>query len=228
MGLDWLAGNRPQPGHEDEFRRLLSLASEGEIDDEQRDRFGAISIPAYSQVGAPVVGTDRIADAWVLANVRSNGEHESTATIELNSADAHLPHTDEERTALAEMAGYHVLELAPGCDGLPLYSHGGMMDELDLTSFRGKFLHDCEDIIGQELLEQAYEDQLPEQLVAYGKTLIDHARRYASQNGCADVEQQQHPPDEIESPRGRAHILFAAGRWCVFWGARGHYLDTWF
>ena len=116
---------------------------------------------------------------------------------------------------------------APACDGLPVYTHGAWMEGLDLTSFRGKFLHDCEQIIGEALIEQAYEDQNPEQLDAFGKQLIEHARRYASEHGCPGIEQRREPPDELDSAEGRAHVLFAAGRWCCYWGSRGFSLDAW-
>ena len=225
MGLDWLAGNKPKPGHEAELAEIIERGKSGEITDEMRDRYEAISIAAYTQVGAPVVGTDKIADAWVLAHVR---ESDSDEPIDLDDERSYTPATDEERQALDQMSGYHILELAEPCDGLPIYTHGSISDQLDLTSFRGKFLHDCEDIIGEALLEQAYEDQAPGELVAYGEALLSHARRYAAENGCPEIEGQHEPPDELDSPAGRAHILFAAGRWCVYWGSRGHFLDTWF
>src|SRR5689334_9557235 len=76
MGLDWLAGNRPKPGHEAEFASILAKKEEGEeITDEVHERFADISICAYTQVGAPVVGVDRVADAWVLAQVRHQAQH---------------------------------------------------------------------------------------------------------------------------------------------------------
>jgi len=76
--------------------------------------------------------------------------------------------------------------------------------------FRGKFLHDCEQIIGEQLMDQAYEDQTPEQLDAYGKQLIEHARCHAREHGCPGIEERREPPEEHDSAEGRAHILFAA------------------
>jgi len=235
MGLDWLAGNRPKPGFEAEFAQLLSRREEGEeITDEMRERFDEISIQAYTQVGAPVVGTDRVADAWVLVQVRhqalhESGEehdHEAAEEIDLDDPSASVPKNDEERTALEEMKGYHVLELAPGCDGLPVYTHGAMSDSVDLTSFRGKFLDDCSDILGEELMERAFTNQSPAELVEFGNTLLEHARRVAAENECEAIEQRLEPPDDMDSPEWQAHILFSAGRWCVYWGSRGHYLEA--
>lgn len=231
MGLDWLAGNRPKPGHEQEFAALLvkSRGDEG-ISDEQREHFEEISIPAYSQVGAPQVGTDRIADAWVLWGVRSKAHSDAGNPDELpfepDAPRADQPDDEHEREVLEEMAGYYVLELAPPCAGLPAYSMG-VYGEVDLTSFRGKVLHDCESLLGEELLSRAYETQTPEELVDYGSRLLDLARSFAAERGCQHVEHLDEPP-EPGSDESRAHILFAAARWCTFWGGRGHYLDPWY
>jgi len=253
MGLDWLAGNKPLPGHETEFAELLAQARADGISDQMRERFEAISVPAYSQLGAPVVGTDRIADAWVLFQVRNRGpvedgddqgddqggddpdgggdlegDGEELIAPDLDDPASYTAASDEERQVLEEMKGYHVLELVDECDGLPIYTHGSISDQLDLTSFRGKFLDDCQEIIGEELYERAYGDQSPEEMVAYGGQLIEHARRHAAAHGCPEIEHQRVPPDDLDSAAGQAHILFAAGRWCVFWGSRGHFLDAWF
>jgi hypothetical protein len=235
MGLDWLAGNKPKPGFEAEFAKLRSQNDGGEpITDEMRERFDAVSICAYTQVGAPVVGTDRLADAWVLAHVRhqalhDSGEdhdHEAAQEIDFDDPAASVAGNDDERAALEQMKGYHVLDLAPPCDGLPVYTHGAVSDEVDLTSFRGKFLDDCAEILGEELMERAFTDQSPEELVEFGTALIQHGRRVAAEHGCEAIEQQVEPPDELESPAGQAHILFSAGRWCLYWGSRGHYLEA--
>ena len=236
MGLDWLAGNKPKPGFETEFRELLDAKARGEEASEQTiERFHEISLAAYTQVGAPIVGTDSEADAWVLLRVRSNEleEQELQAIygddIDLSKPENAKPRDDDERETLTKMEGYRVLELAPPCDGLPRYTMGAFSDHVDLTSFRGKFLHDCEDIIGEELLEKAYEDHMPDELVEFGNTLLEHAKRFAADNDCEHVADMRELPDDDESEAAhRAHILFAAGRWCVYWGSRGHFLDTWF
>jgi hypothetical protein len=190
------------------------------------ERFEEISLPAYSQVGAPRVGTDSVADAWVLWRVRCRTNADADPPFTPDEPSASEPRTEEEREALKEMAGYYVLELAPPCAGLPRYTMGAFGGGADLTSFRGKFLHDCEDILGEELLARAYENQTPDELVDYGAKLLELARAFAEERGCAHVEQQEEPPDH-DTDESRAHILFAAARWCSYWGHRGHYLEAW-
>ena len=131
MGLDWLAGNRPKPGFEAEFRDLLQAKMRGdEPTEETIERFHEISEPAYTQLGAPSVGTDREADAWVLMRVRSNRLAEDELykiygdDIDLARPELAEPRSEDERETLAQMEGYRVLELAPPCDGLPRYTIG--------------------------------------------------------------------------------------------------------
>jgi hypothetical protein len=233
MGLDWLAGNKPKAGHEDEFESLIKAGAEGTISDEMRERFQEISIPSYTQVGAPVVGTDPIASAWVLMRVRLNtmSEDEQEAfhakPVDLEGPEYAEAKTDEEREALEEMAGYCVLEMAPPCDGLPLYTMGAF-GSVDRTSFRGKCLQDCAEIIGDELMDRAYEDLMPKELVAYGETLLEHADRFAATEGCEHIKEVARDYELQSEAESQAHILYAAGRWCVFWGSRGHFLDAWY
>lgn len=75
----------------------------------------------------PLAGHEvEVADDWV-AGILANGGFRDPAiqTVE---------------QALAYMQGFYVLELLPECDGLPIYTHGGLGALVDLTSFRGKFV----------------------------------------------------------------------------------------
>ncbi|MBX2796708.1 MAG: hypothetical protein KTR31_03530 [Myxococcales bacterium] len=218
MGLDWLAGNKARPGHEEEFLALVRQVVEGDAGDVDGDRFRAISTPSFACLGAPVVGQDVAADRWVLQKLRGSDDPNEEPT----------PRTDEERSALQQAAGYHVLQLAPQCDGLPVYSNAPLMpDRLELTSFRGQFLQDVTDVVGEELVQQAWNRMTPDGLAEYGRTLISLARDYAQAHDCAHLEHERGAP-EGEGPSSLAHITFAAGKWCVFWGQRGHWLDVWF
>ena len=72
---------------------------------------------------------------------------------------------------LKEFEGYYVVRLVK-CDGVPTYSHGGLYEGADETSFRGAFLNDCRDVLSKALLKEAWNHKLPEEAVAYGKRLL--------------------------------------------------------
>jgi len=229
MGLDWLAGNKAKPGHEARFRELLEIivAGKTELDEAETAEFMEIGVPAFTTLGAPQVGIDEPATAWFLARLREKKPRPGLLRSLFTKKGSAGP-TPEEIAAIEQMRGYRVLELAPPCDGLPMYSNASINSELDLTSFRGAFLNDCEELLGKELLESAWGRKLPEDLVAYGHALMERADAWVAAHGCEWVRDQVTPPDDSASPAAQAHIVFAAARWCLYWGERGHWLDPWF
>ena len=167
MGLDWIPGPKPRPGCEEEFLRLWrALKLDQPADRESKvARFGEITIPAFETLKAPRVGFDSAADSW--------------------AHDAFSRRSDKSLTQDAFVAGLHgfyVLELVPRCDGLPRYTNGSPGGYVEAYSFRGQFLTDCTEIIGPELLAQAYHSKLPEDTKRYATSLLDHAL-----NGAAVV-----------------------------------------
>lgn len=214
MGLDWNPGNKPKPGFEAEWKDILERMAKaiGRERAALETRFEEITIPAYTTLGAPIVGRDRRADGWLLAQHRDPPDPDPR------------PRSEEERARLERAAGYHVLQLVPSCDGLPVYTNAAVNRELELVSFRAQFLQDCAKEIGDELVSRAYARLPPDALVTYGDALLAHARRLDP-----SLEHRRDPPDAEEGSReAQAHILFAAGKWCRFWGKRGHFLDPWY
>ena len=207
--------NRPsrccaKPGFEPEWRRLLQRFFAGEeLSNNDTARFQQISIPGFQRIDAPRVGFDSAADAWI---------------IEKRKAE-----TPAERAAvLRDFHGYYVLRLVQ-CDGVPRYSNGGLYEGADETSFRGDFLKDCADVLGQDLLNDAWNSKMPEAAVSYGETLLatadaaeaaDSATRprtgFLSRIGLAPSPREPIPIAE------QLAIVRAAGRWFIFWGERGH------
>lgn len=211
MGLDWLAGNRPQDGMEDRFWAMFAeLEGQDPQDPALLEAWMALGVPAWACVDAPVVGRDAEADAWAIDQLARRGVFGEVANARL-----------------AGMAGFHVLELAPPSDGLPVYTHAHLYDGVDETSFRAAFLEDCEACIGPELLAAAWRRKPPAAGLAYGQALRDAARRYADQHGCAEVIGVD-VPGVLEGHPFVAHVVDAAGRWCIHWASRGHLLDVWF
>src|SRR4029077_9873503 len=153
VGLDLAVLGCAKPGFEPEWRRLLQRSFAGEeLSNDDTARFQEISLPGYQRVGAPRVGFDSAADAWIVEK-----RHAETPA--------------DRATVLREFHGYYVLRLVH-CDGVPQYSNGGLYDGVDETSFRGDFLKDCADVLGKDLLDDAWNSKMPEAAVLYGRALL--------------------------------------------------------
>ena len=219
MGLDVFPAGRPKPGHEARWAELMQKLYDGDEESEpEAERRMEISIPPYADLGAPRVGEDAAADAWLLAQPgRDPGK-----------SDAKI---------LQEMHGYYVLALLRGtCDGIPNFTHAGLYHGVDETSFRGSFLEACEDLVGKELVTTAWTGCMrPEEAVGYGQKLLDAAERAAA----AGPPAPKPPPRSWWGGKAKARaqapsfaeqlaILRTAGRWYIFWGKRGHPIQAWF
>jgi len=213
MGLDWNPLSRPKPGLEDEFWQLISNKL-NELEPAARAsvirRFDEISEAPFETLGAPQVGVDAEADEWLAKRI---AEHGGGQSFEL---------------ALARMHGFYVLDLVPASPGLPVYTSAGY-DGVDRYTFRGSFLNDVRDLLGDELFEAAWKRMKPDELRAYGERLLAIARSFAAQHGLEYLEEQRDSPEADEqSPESRAHILFSAAKWCLWWAERGHGLEPYY
>ncbi len=168
-------------------------------------RFLAIQSPAYAALGAPRVGTDPQADAWV----RSQGLAAGRSSAEVEAE-------------VVRMTGVYVLGLLPPCDGLPAYSNGDM-GHGDETSFRGAFLNDCIDSFPEAERDAAWEVMTAPELLAYGQRLQSIATGYAAEQGLtAQLGQRSVDWTDPHDPRAQLHIVDSLARWAIFWGSRGH------
>ena len=215
MGLDLTVEGCAKPGREDEWRRLLerSFADE-ELSEAEVKRFREISLPGYERIGAPRVGYDGAANQWIL-EARGAKTSEQVAAV------------------LKEFEGYYVVRLVQ-CDGVPKYSHGGLYEGADETSFRGAFLSDCRDVLSKDLLREAWNHKFPEEAVAYGKALLAAADAVEADGGAPTRQHtflsrlglaKEAEPTAIAE---QLDIVRAAGRWFIFWGERGHPIRAWF
>lgn len=215
MGLDLIVEGCAKPGHEQEWRRLLkrSFADE-ELSKAEIARFQEICIPGYERIGAPRVGYDSAANQWILEARKAKTPEETTA-------------------ALKEFEGHYVVRLVK-CDGVPDYSHGGLYEGADETSFRGAFLNDCQDVLSKDLLNEAWNHKFPEEAVAYGKALLgaaeaaEAARRAPKRRRSLLVRLGLAKERDLVAIEDQLEIVRAAGRWFVFWGERGHPIRAWF
>lgn len=213
MGLDLVVEGCAKPGHESEWRQILTRAfADAQLSEAEVARFREISVPGYERIGAPRVGFDAAADAWII--------------------DARKAKTSEEVAAtLKEFFGYFVVRLVK-CDGVPIYSNGGHYDGVDETSFRGAFLKDCESVIDRKLVNAAWEHKLPEAAIRYGQALVAAAdtaektprelhRSFLSRLGLRKSAETPPLQEQLD-------IVRAAGRWFIFWGERGHPIRAYF
>lgn len=215
MGLDLTVQGCAKPGFEPEWRRLLQRSFAGEeLSNDDTARFQEISIPGYQRLGAPRVGFDGAADAWIIQKRKAE--------------------TPADRAAvLREFHGYYVLRLAQ-CDGVPQYSNGGLYDGIDETSFRGDFLKDCADVLGKDTLDDAWNSKMPEAAVSDGRALLAAAdaaeaagltpRPRTSFLSRIGLTRATEPISIAE----QLNIVRAAGRWFIFWGERGHPIHAYF
>jgi hypothetical protein len=219
MGLDLIVEGCARPGHESDWRRLLQRSfGDEEVTDADTVRFAEISTPAYERLGAPRVGYDAAADAWIV-----------------ETRQAKTP--EEVAAVLKDFHGYYVLRLVE-CDGVPAYSNGGLYDGVDETSFRGAVLDACEDVLPQALIEQAWGHRFPDEAVSYGAELLAAVEAAASggppppkpppKRGLLAWLGVKRKPVEPIPFEEQLKIAQAAGRWFIFWGERGHAIRAWF
>ena len=197
MGLDMRPLSKPKAGKEQRFYELYSLIPSENLSPDQREQlleeWFALGIPSYETIKAPQVGRDAQAD---------------------DNPDK--PPFDE---VYQDYQGYYVIELAPEQDSVPVYRAFGQ----DANVFRGQFLADCQDLISEDLLNEAWSNHLAEEAVDYAQRLLAAVTPIAQQHGLEYLKDQYEPPEaEPESLESQLHIVYSLARWLIFYGSRGH------
>ncbi len=182
---------RPKPGHEPEFEaifRALELEPDAPDREAWLKRFQAISDPPYAVLGAPRVGVDAAADEWLRKHVPSDFEQ-----------------------AKEKLSGMHVLDLLPASDGFPKYTNYRPGAEgYERYTFNAQLLHEAVDVIGEELIQEAYVNRLASGLAKYADALEEKLRAKPGTDPKV------------------ADILDATIRWSRYWSSRGHGVEPWF
>lgn len=217
MGLDMRPMGKPKPGFEKRFVEIFEMVSQDKIPeaslfdklkgkklptkDELLQEWFAGQIQTYETIKAPRVGRDKEADDWIRSKYN-----------ELEQK----PSLDE---FLREHNGYYVIELAKEQDGVPVYIAMGQ----DENVFRGQFLSDCVEIIGEDLVNEAWETKLADATLDYGNRLMSVADRLAKEKNLEYLKTQRLPPDTDEdSIESKLHIVFSLAKWLIFYGKNGH------
>jgi hypothetical protein len=209
MGLDWNPGSKAKPGFETEWRELwLKLHSKTCLfREDKKKRFAQIATTAFETLRTPRVGFDASATEWA-------------KTTFPNRVDKSLT----EDVFIERMRGFYVLDLIAPCDGLPRYTNGHPGGYVERYAFRGQFLKDCQDILGKDLLESGYVSKLPEDTVEHGDKLLESAAAFAASRNLNLT--QVHLAEEPDTVEFHLDVVLAAGKWCQFWGEKGHWLEA--
>jgi hypothetical protein len=179
MGLDMRPMGKPKPGFEKRFLEIFEMVSQDKIPqptffeklkgkkqltkDELLEEWFANQIQTYETIKAPRVGQDKEADEWIKEKYEELEEK---------------PPFDE---FINEHNGFYVIELAKEQDGVPVYIAMGQ----DENVFRGEFLRDCEDIIGEDLMSEAWNTKMADETLDYGNRLMEVADKLAKEHNVS-------------------------------------------
>ena len=177
------------------------LGKKGPTKEELIEEWFANLIPTYETIKAPRGGRDKEADAWVKEQYE-----ESDKKVSLQDF-------------VKEYQGYYVIDLAKEADGVPVYRAFGQ----DENVFRGQFLNDCVDLIGEDLVHEAWETKLADDALDYGNRLMQAADKIAVEKNLQYLKEQRMPPEGDEKTiESKLHIVYSLARWLIFYGKNGH------
>ena len=221
MGLDMRPLGKPKPGCEERFSELFEIFFRGEelpkptfwgklfgkkypTEEELKQEWFDIQIPSYETIKAPRVGRDKEADEW--AKERYQEKYDNAE--EKPTFEEYMKHVN----------GYYVISLAKELDGVPKYI-SPMEDE---NVFRGEFLRDCIDLIGEDLVSEAWKSKTAEEALDYGNRLMAVAEAIAKEHNMEYLKDQRMPPEEEGTTEEQLHIVFSLAKWLIFYGKNGH------
>jgi hypothetical protein len=217
MGLDMRPMGKPKPGFEKRFLEIFEMVNQDKIPqatfldkligkklptrEELLKEWFANQIQTYETIKAPRVGRDKEADEWIKKKY--------------NETDKSI----SESEFIQQHEGLYVIELAKETDGVPVYI---ALDQ-DENVFRGQFMQDCIDLIGEDLVSEAWETKLAKETLDYGQRLMKVADKIAIEKGLQFLNDQRLPPDSDEdSIESKLHVVYSLSRWLIFYGANGH------
>lgn len=217
MGLDMRPMGKPKSGFEKRFKEIFEMVTNDKIpqatffeklkgkklptkDELLREWFDN-QTESYETLRAPRVGYDEIANNWI--------------KVKYNETEKEISETE----FIEQHNGFYVIELSEEKDGVPVYFSIGQ----DENVFRGQFLTDCIDLIGEELVEEAWNTKFANETLDYGNRIMAIATTIAKENDLEYLSGQRMPPDVDEtSLESKLHILFSLAKWLIFYGKNGH------
>lgn len=208
---------KPKPGCEDRFNQIFRILQEKEkqpepgffdrlkgkrakTKDELLNEWFSIQIPSYVTIKAPMVGRDPEADAWAIEQYGKTDKKISQAEF------------------IAKLNGYYVIELSPEPDAVPMY----ISMNCDRNVFRGQFMNDCVELIGESLVNEAWESKLAPEALDYGVRLMKTADRIAAEHFLEHIKNQRKPPEDHDSIEAKLHVVYSLAKWLIYYGKNGH------
>ena len=217
MGLDMRPMGKPKKGFEKRYVEIFELIFQNKVPkptmvdklkgrknptkEELLQEWFENQISTYETIKAPRVGYDKNADEWM------KNKYEKL----------------EQKPPLEEFLkgneGYYVIELAEEQDGVPVYVAMGQ----DENVFRGEFLRDCKDIIGEDLVNEAWNTKLANDTLDYGNRLMTVADKLAKEYNLEYLKSQRYCPNSDENTiESKLHIVYSLAKWLIFYGKNGH------
>ena len=84
-------------------------------------------------------------------------------------------------------------------------------------------MQDCTDLIGEDLVAEAWNTKLADEAFNYGCQLMSVADKIAKENNLEHLKEQRHPPETDEdSLESKLHIVYSLAKWLMFYGKNGH------
>lgn len=223
MGLDMRPMGKPKLGFEKRFIEIFEIIEKNEFEEPTffqkllgkkvhtkenllNEWFENI-LPTYETIKAPMVGRDQEANDWAKENYEK-----------INNKPAFEEYINE-------MNGFYVIEKAKELDGVPVY----MSPAEDENVFRGQFMQDCVDLIGEDLVNEAWVTKLAEATLDYGNRLMAIADKIAKERGLQYLKEQRMPPENDEaSVESKLHIVYSLAKWLIFYGRNGHGYEAYY
>ena len=209
MGLDLVPLGKPREGYEKRFEEIFHILGnensnlpEEEIEKLQ-DEWFSIQESCYEFIQAPLVGRDKEADDWVLEKYE---ELEDKSQV-------------SKEDFIADYQGYYVVELAKRKGALPFY-----MTFSERHNFRGQFLSDCIEMLGEDLVNEAWESKLANDALDYANRLTTVADKIAKEHNLEYLKDQETISDDIEegSLESNLHITYSLARWLKLYAENGY------
>lgn len=217
MGLDMVPMGKPKPGYEKRFEQIFNLLYDREqqsltfldklkgkkvlTKEQLAQEWFDIQIPSYETIGAPMVGRDAIADQWIKEMYQNTNKDIGEAEFIKNHQ------------------GYYVIALAKHKEGIA--SYGSVVQ--DENAFRGQLLDKCDDLIGEKLVNEAWESKLAEEALDYGKRLFEAIDIVAKEKNMEHLKDPNYINEtEVDSMETRVHFIYCLSRWLIFYGTNGH------
>jgi hypothetical protein len=84
-------------------------------------------------------------------------------------------------------------------------------------------MQDCIDLIGDDLVSEAWNTKLADEALDYGNRLMQVADTIAARNNLQYLKDQRMPPETDEDTvEWKLHIVYSLAKWLIFYGKNGH------